>query len=84
MLFRSLAGWKWAVASLALTPFFVLPRMISGAHWFTDAAVGGVFFCLIVLSWALCTPLWAWGCRMIYKPLGWAEQRMMRLLGQRA
>jgi membrane-associated phospholipid phosphatase len=75
-LFWFLAGSKWALASLTLTPFFVLPRMISGAHWFTDAAVGGVFFCLIVLSWTLCTPFWSWCCRGIYAPLGMIEARV--------
>lgn len=80
-LFWFLAGSKWALASLALTPLFVLPRMISGAHWFTDAAVGAVFFCLIVLSWTLCTPFWAWCCRMLYKPMGWIEGQLIKSLG---
>lgn len=34
-----------------------LPRIMSGAHWLSDVAVGSVAFALIVLSWLLLTPL---------------------------
>lgn len=42
----------------ALTVFviFSLPRIMSGAHWFTDIAVGSVSFALVILSWLLLTP----------------------------
>jgi len=36
---------------------FSLPRIMSGAHWFTDVAVGSISIVLVVLSWVLLTPL---------------------------
>lgn len=36
---------------------FSLPRFMSGAHWFTDVAVGSVSVALVVLSWLLLTPV---------------------------
>ncbi|WP_058911849.1 phosphatase PAP2 family protein [Entomohabitans teleogrylli] len=36
---------------------FALPRMMIGAHWFTDIFVGSLSFVLIGLPWILLTPL---------------------------
>lgn len=36
---------------------FSLPRIMGGAHWFTDIAVGSTSVTLIVISWILLTPL---------------------------
>jgi membrane-associated phospholipid phosphatase len=48
---------RWSVAVLGLTVFFSLPRLMSGAHWLSDVAVGGTSLALIVLAFALYTPL---------------------------
>jgi membrane-associated phospholipid phosphatase len=36
--------------------FLCLPRMILGAHWFTDIFVGSGAIVLFFMSWAYCTP----------------------------
>ncbi|WP_340619266.1 phosphatase PAP2 family protein [Xenorhabdus siamensis] len=36
---------------------FALPRIMAGAHWFTDIAVGSLSLTLIGMSWVLLTPL---------------------------
>lgn len=50
-------GWRTFMAGLAVVVFFSLPRIMSGAHWFSDIAVGAVSVNLIVLSWMLLTPV---------------------------
>ncbi|MEQ9886432.1 phosphatase PAP2 family protein [Pectobacterium zantedeschiae] len=41
---------------LAITVIFSLPRIMIGAHWFTDIAVGSLSVVLVGLSWWLLTP----------------------------
>lgn len=36
---------------------FVLPRLIGGAHWFTDDVVGGIFLAFFSVAWVCYTPL---------------------------
>ncbi|MDG9926460.1 MULTISPECIES: phosphatase PAP2 family protein [unclassified Pseudomonas] len=49
-------GWKlWA--SLALVLFCTLPRLMAGAHWLEDVAVGGVLLAALAFAWGYCTPL---------------------------
>lgn len=40
--------------------FLMLPRLFGGAHWFTDAAVGGMCLALTTLAWAWATPVAGW------------------------
>ena len=42
--------------ALAVFVIFSLPRIMGGAHWFTDVYVGSLAFVLLVLSWILLTP----------------------------
>lgn len=49
-------GKKAFLASLLVFFVFSLPRIMSGAHWFTDVAVGSVSIVLIIMSWILLTP----------------------------
>ncbi len=76
-LFWAAAGWRWGLASLALTPAFVLPRLISGAHWVTDGLVGAAVFCLVTLSWTMATPFYGAGRRVLAS--GW-ERALPRAL----
>ncbi|VEI20356.1 Inner membrane protein yeiU [Serratia plymuthica] len=46
----------FAVA-LLITLVFSLPRVMIGAHWFTDIAVGSLSVVLVGTSWCLMTPL---------------------------
>lgn len=54
--------WKYLgtgafVRASAVFVMFSLPRIMSGAHWFTDIAVGSVSVVLLVLSWILLSPV---------------------------
>lgn len=48
-------GWKlllvWSMAVL-----FMMPRLVAGAHWASDALVGGGFLSLVALAWGCHTP----------------------------
>lgn len=50
------AGWRrllvWAVAVTGM-----LPRLVAGAHWGTDALVGGVLLSVLGIAWSCYTPL---------------------------
>ena len=50
-------GQKAFMVGLAIFIVFALPRMMIGAHWFTDIFVGSLSVVLIGLSWVLLTPL---------------------------
>ncbi|CAI0775543.1 phosphatase PAP2 family protein [Serratia marcescens] len=49
----------FAVA-LLITVVFSLPRVMIGAHWFTDIAVGSLSVVLVGASWVLITPCSDW------------------------
>lgn len=49
-------GWRTFMAGLTVVVLFSLPRVMSGAHWVSDIAVGAASVNLIVLSWMLLTP----------------------------
>lgn len=61
-------GWRlllvWSLAIL-----FIMPRVVAGAHWASDALVGGVLLSLLGLAWGGYTPL-----------AGWAAQHLERLV----
>ena len=50
-------GVKSFLAGLMITVLFSMPRVMSGAHWVSDIAVGAVTVNLLVLSWILITPV---------------------------
>ncbi|GGJ95348.1 hypothetical protein GCM10009304_21800 [Pseudomonas matsuisoli] len=45
------------VAILALALFLCLPRLVAGAHWFSDDFASGMAIALLGLAWGYCTPL---------------------------
>jgi len=49
--------------------FLMLPRLFGGAHWFTDAAVGGMCLALTTLAWAWATPVAGWLNQWLLKGL---------------
>ncbi|MCW7761127.1 phosphatase PAP2 family protein [Photorhabdus luminescens] len=53
---RYISGSAFCIALLIMV-IFVLPRIMAGAHWFTDIAVGSLSLVLIGTSWLLLTPL---------------------------
>jgi len=50
-------GRKAFMVALIIFMVFAFPRVMIGAHWFTDIAVGSLSVALIGLPWCLMTPL---------------------------
>ncbi len=50
-------GKKAFGIALIIVVVFAFPRVMIGAHWFTDIAVGSLSSVLIGLPWCLMTPL---------------------------
>ncbi|OMH38962.1 phosphatase PAP2 family protein [Motiliproteus sp. MSK22-1] len=48
---------RLALITVLISVLFMLPRLVAGAHWFTDNFVGGLAVALVTLSWAFHTPL---------------------------
>ncbi len=74
-LFWFYAGWKWGLFALLVTPFFIMPRLISGAHWASDIIVGGLAYSLPVIAIAIFTPFGGWCCRKIYGGLQMIQEK---------
>jgi membrane-associated phospholipid phosphatase len=53
----------WMAVLLALA--FVVPRMVAGAHWFTDIAIGSAVMALAATSLLMATPLHDWAVSTI-------------------
>ncbi len=49
-------GAKAFLGGAVIVVLFSLPRVMAGAHWFTDIAVGSLSVILVGLSWWLLTP----------------------------
>ncbi len=64
-------GLKPFLVGIVITAVFSLPRMMSGAHWFSDVAVGSVAGNLVALSWLLLTPASDFIIRGLMKLVHW-------------
>lgn len=64
-------GLKSFLAGILITVLFSLPRVMSGAHWVSDIAVGAVTVNLVVLSWILLTPVSDFIIASLMKLLRW-------------
>lgn len=49
-------GKRAFLIALTIAVLFALPRIMAGAHWFTDVMVGSLSVVLVGLSWWLITP----------------------------
>lgn len=49
-------GLRYGLFAIGCAIFFIIPRMIAGAHWLSDALVGSVSIALILVAWATATP----------------------------
>lgn len=54
------ARGRLAILACLYAAFLCIPRMITGAHWFSDVVVGSGCITIFFLSWALCTPFHTW------------------------
>ena len=57
LFFIYLGPRRSAIVASILAVIFMMPRLISGAHWLTDDVIGGALPALLVVSWLLATPL---------------------------
>jgi membrane-associated phospholipid phosphatase len=56
----ALVGGKYTVLGIILGILYVVPRLVSGAHWLSDDLVGGGIAALIAYSWAIHGPSLFW------------------------
>jgi membrane-associated phospholipid phosphatase len=49
-----------AFVGCGIAPFWIAPRLVSGAHWFTDIAVGSLTLALVGTALLMATPLHDW------------------------
>lgn len=54
--FTYLAGWRLGILASLYAAFLCMPRLITGAHWFSDIFVGSGTIAIFFLAWALCSP----------------------------
>lgn len=52
------AGRRLGIIAYISSMFFILPRLVAGAHWVSDALCGSLPLALIIVAWATCTPLY--------------------------
>ncbi len=72
LFFTYFAGLSRGIFVSVFSCVFLLPRLISGAHWFSDVAVGSVSVILIVFAWAT--------KENVYNTLmNWLQTKIMRL-----
>ncbi|WP_417582409.1 phosphatase PAP2 family protein [Nitrincola sp.] len=64
--------------AVLLATLMILPRMVGGAHWFSDVAVGGFTVALPILAWAFYSPVLLEFTRWIEK----AFLPLFRLIGR--
>ncbi len=55
--FTYLAGWRLGILASLYAAFLCMPRLITGAHWFSDVIVGSGTITIFFLAWAFCSPL---------------------------
>ena len=66
-------GRKAFIVGLIILGVFALPRVMAGAHWFTDISVGSLSVVLVGMSWCLLTPLTDILITKIYRKLPGSE-----------
>ncbi|WP_445938770.1 phosphatase PAP2 family protein [Pseudomonas sp.] len=73
-MFMSFFARNWRLLLVwSMAAIFMLPRLVAGAHWGSDALVGGVFLALLGLAWSCFTPF-------AYKTSEWLEYVTQPLL----
>ena len=59
-LYSFFAGNRLGAFAWIYSLFRLMPRLVLGAHWFTDIAVGTTTLVLLFFSWAIYTPFHSW------------------------
>ena len=82
--FWLLAGARYGLIVLLIAVLFSMPRVVAGAHWFTDDVVGSGFVALTGLGWLFYTPLCQRGIRWmlpVARKIAPIVAWIMRLIG---
>lgn len=58
-------GWRLGLLAFISSWFFILPRLIGGAHWISDVLVGSAPIALVFVASACFTPLYPFGMRYL-------------------
>ncbi len=67
------AGRRFGFYGLLFSLFLCLPRLMVGAHWFSDLVVGSGSIVLFAMSWLLFTPLGRIGPNILQKILAFRK-----------
>lgn len=59
------SGWRIGIVAFISSWFFILPRLIGGAHWISDVLVGSLPIALVFVALACFTPLYTFGMRYL-------------------
>jgi len=62
---------NYKIVAILLGVFFSLPRLVAGAHWFSDDMVGGLFIALVTMAWVCFTPLAKYSIKGLMPILNW-------------
>ena len=82
-LFCFIAGRKHGVIAAVIALIFIWPRIVGGAHWFTDVAVGGGSIALMMVGLAFGTKLYLCARQFLLKPAGWLVKCALTLCRKR-
>lgn len=52
------SGYRLGILAFLSSCLFIMPRLIAGAHWLSDALCGSLPLALCIVAWATCTPLY--------------------------
>ncbi len=80
--FSYLAGWRLGILASLYAAFLCMPRLITGAHWFSDVIVGSGSITLLFLSWAFCTPLFQKSVGLLERFLKLCSRLISTLFGR--
>ena len=58
-------SWQRGLLARCFSTIFLLPRLISGAHWGSDLFVGSLAWVLLLTSLALFSPMYSWTMRAL-------------------
>lgn len=73
------AGKRWGYTALILFTPFMIPRLVSGAHWLTDILIGSTTMVLISLPLLMATPIYRLGQNGLYRILNKLFAPLLRL-----
>jgi len=60
-------GARLGFLALISSTFFIMPRIMAGAHWMTDTLIGSTSCVLVIIAWATCTPIYPWLMRHLLR-----------------